>query len=445
VLKEVLIHRSITERLGNKICLIHGNVLLAYQEFSQQVDSLAYRLATQIKKGDKVLIKLADPLSQLLYFFGVIKAGGACIIIDPATSEEVCAALMDTHQLNLYIHENFPLPTNAALSLPEVNDYDLFLGALSSGSTGTPKLIWRDHQSWTSAFPSQSTVFQLSNKDTLYLVSSLVYTANLNACLHILSEGGTVMFASNSLPRTWEREITANHISAIFMVPTNYKILLKNMKAPLPQITSVVTCGAKMDLSTVQALVEYFPSAGIYEYYGASELGHVSYATAKDLVERPSSVGRAFPQVTISIEDDNTIWVESPYTAPNYRPKATVGDLGRLDKEGYLYLLGRKHSIINMGGVKVIPEQVETVLLQCPGVAEAVVGGIDDPIRGQKVCAWIVKNQATLMAADIFAFCQNKMRPHYCPQKIIFLNEIPLNKNGKIDRISLRNNSLLPS
>jgi long-chain acyl-CoA synthetase len=444
VLKKVLIHSSISETLGSKICLIHGKLRLTYQELSQQVDSLAYSLATLIKKGDRVLIKLAAPLSQLLYFFAVIKAGGACVFVDPSTSEEVCAALMDTHQLNLYIQDSFLLPVSAARSLPEMNENDIFLGALSSGSTGTPKLIWRDHQSWTSAFPNQSIVFQLSNTDTLYLVGSLVYTANLNACLHILAEGGTVMFASNSMPRTWVREIAANHVSAIFMVPANYRILLKNRKASLPQITSAVTCGAKMDLSTVQALVEYFPSAGIYEYYGASELGHVSYSTAKDLLERPNSVGIAFSQVAISIEDD-MIWVKSPYIAPDYRPKATVGDLGRLDKDGYLYLLGRKYGIINTGGVKVIPEQVETILLQCPGVAEAVVGGIDDPIRGQKVCAWIVKNQASLMTSEIFAFCQKRMRPHYCPQKIIFLDEIPLNKNGKIDRISLRNNSQLPS
>ncbi len=343
--------------------------------------------------------------------------------------------------MNLYIHESFQLPTKVALSLPEINENDIFLGALSSGSTGTPKLIWRDHQSWTSAFPSQSMVFQLSKKDTLYLVSSLVYTANLNACLHILFEGGTVIFASTHMPRTWVREITVHDISAIFMVPANYRILVKNMKVPLPQITSAVTCGAKMDLKTIKSLVEYFPSAGIYEYYGASELGHVSYSTAKDLLEHPSSVGKAFPHVTISIEED-AIWVKSPYMAPDYRPKASVGDLGKLDEEGYLYLLGRKHGIINTGGVKVIPEQVESVLLQCPGIAEAVVGGIDDPIRGQKVCAWIVKNQATLMVTDILDFCHKKMRPHYCPQKIIFLDEIPLNANGKIDRISLKNSSV---
>ncbi len=112
-------------------------------------------------------------------------------------------------------------------------------------------------------------------------------------------------------------------------------------------------------------------------------------------------------------------------------------DLGRLDEKGYLYLLGRKHGIINTGGIKVIPEQVETALLQCPGVAQVVVGGIADPIRGQKVCAWIVKNQSTLTAGEVLDFCHKKMRPHHCPQRVIFLDEIPLNSNGKIDRIGL--------
>lgn len=433
----MLIQNCINESLGNKICLIQGNVQLTYQEFTRQINDLAYRLATELKKGDKVLLKLSNPLDQLLYFFGILKAGGSCIFVDLATPEEICKNLMATHNINIYIDKNFPLPNSKVSSLPESNEQDLFLGALSSGSTGTPKLIWRNHESWVRAFPSQSIIFHLSNTDTLYLVSSLSYTANLNACLHILFEGGTVVFSGNSMPRTWLQEIIDNQVTAIFMVPANYKILLKNIKAPLTQVTSLVTCGAKMDLATVKALVEYFPIAEICEYYGASELGHVSYSKTEDLLERPTSVGKAFPHVTISIEDE-TIWIESPYIAPNYRPKATVGDLGKLDTKGYLYLLGRKHGMINTSGVKVIPEQVETVLLQCPGISEAVVGGIDDPIRGQKVCAWIVKSKAALTAADIFDFCKAKMRPHHCPQKIIFLDEIPLNQNGKIDRIRLK-------
>lgn len=436
----MLIHSNLNATSKNqaqKVCLIHGNIQLTYQEFTQQVEYLAYRLAMQIKKGDKVLVKLASPISQLRYFFGILKAGGACVLMDSSTSEEVCAELLRIHSIHLYIDEKFELPIATALRLPEIHQDNIFFGAISSGSTGTPKLIWRDHQSWTSAFPVQSNVFNISSSDTLYLASALVYTGNLNACMHILSEGGTVVIASSSLPRTWVGEMKTHHVSAIFMVPTNYKILLKAINGPLAQIKSAVTAGAKMDIQTVQRLIKCFPRAKIYEYYGASELGHVSYMSATDLLQHPESVGKAFPGVTLSI-DDNLIWVESPYLAPKYRPKATVEDLGRIDTQGYLHLLGRKHGIINTGGIKVIPEQVEAILLQCPGIAEAVVGGIDDSLRGQKVCAWVVKNKVTLMAEDILDFCQKKIRHHYCPRKIIFVDEMPINKNGKIDRKKLK-------
>lgn len=438
---------DMSELQSHKICLVYGNVRLTYKEFIQQVNSLAYHLGTQIKFGDKVLVKLLNPVSQLLYFFAILKAGGACVFIDSSAAEEVCAELIQIHNISLYIDEQFELSQERVKQLPEINSEDIFLGALSSGSTGTPKLIWRDHKSWMMGFPMQSKVFNISHSDTLYIVSSLVYTANLNACLHMLFEGGTVVVAKQHLPRTWLQDMSANRVSAIFMVPANYRILLKVMKKPLSQITSVVTAGAKIDRETVKNLIERFPHAKIHEYYGASELGHVSCSTAQDLLEYPESVGKAFPGVILTIEEDS-IWVESPYLAPSRRSKGTVGDLGFIDENGYLYLLGRKQGIINAGGVKVIPEQVEKILLECPGISEAVVGGIDDPIRGQKVCAWVVKKEQSLAAGDIIEFCRKKMRPHYCPSKIIFKDEIPVNQNGKIDRMKLKNElhtSLLPA
>jgi len=428
---------ALSQVQGDKICLIHRHLQLTYQDFSQQVEVLAYKMATQIKKGDKVLVKFASPVSQLLYFFGIVKAGGACVLVDPSTSDEVCAELVKKHSIDLYINEGFQVPMTVASVLPDIDQDTIFLGALSSGSTGTPKLIWRDHRSWTSAFSVQSRVFNLSTSDTLYLVGSLVYTANLNACLHLLSEGGTVVIASNTLPRTWLAQMQEYHVSAIFMVPTHYKLLLKVMKEPLLLIGSAVTAGAKIDVATVKSLIQSFPHAGIYEYYGASELGHVSYSTREDLLQHPETIGRAFPSVTISIEE-GMIWVESPHLAPKYRPKATVEDLGKLGSDGYLHLLGRKHDLINTGGIKVIPREVEAILLECPGVAEVVVGGIDDPLRGQRVCAWVVKNSATLVAEDILDFCRKKIRHHYCPHTIVFIDEIPVNKNGKIDRGKLK-------
>lgn len=437
----MLIHHIIKDNSSggpaDRICLIHGNTRLTYGELDRQTDCLARRLAMHIHKGDRVLVKLSDPVKQLLYFFGVVKAGGACVLTDASNSEEVSEELIRLHKLDLYINESFELPTAEAPVLPEIRQQDTFLGALSSGSTGIPKLVWRDHTSWTNAFPAQSRVFSICGTDTVYLAGSLSYTANLNACLHSFFEGGTVAIGSNSMSRKWVREIADCQASVIFMVPVNYRRLLKAMEAPCVSIKSIISAGAKLDLYTLQSLMQHFPRSGIYEYYGASELGHVSYLTGEELLNHPGSVGRPFPGVTIRIEEQ-VIWVESPYLAPVYRPKASVGDLGRIDDDGYLYLLGRKQGLINTGGIKVIPEQVEDILLQCPGVAEAAVIGVDDPMRGQKVCACLVKSNNSLRTMDVIDFCRRKMLKSCCPQKIVFIDAMPINANGKIDRGRLR-------
>lgn len=435
----MLIHDFLTaanSEQWNKTCLIHGERQLTYGELRSRTDHLARRLAGVIAQGEAVLVQVADPVEQLLYFFAIVKAGGACVLIDSSAGPDVAAGVRERHHLQHFIDETFTLPANDS-RLPEVHQEDIFLGAFSSGSTGSPKLIWRDHQSWCSAFPVQNRIFGLSGSDTLYVTGSLVYTGNLNICLQILAAGGTVTIAAGRMPRSWVHELITCQATAIYMVPANYRLLLQAMDTPLAQITAVSSAGAKLDPNTASQMLLYFPKARIIEYYGASELGHITYQTAAELIEHPGSVGKAFPGVTITVED-GIIWVESPYLAPQYRPKASIGDLGQLDDKGYLSLHGRMQGIINSGGVKVVPEQVEAVLLQCPGIAEAAVGGIDDPIRGQVVCAWLVKNRPDLKSRDVLAFCRERMFSHCCPRKIMFIDAMPLTANGKVDRKRLQ-------
>lgn len=160
----MLIHDFLTAANSDqwdKICLIHGERQLTYGELRNRTDHLARRLAGGIAQGEAVLVQLADPVEQLLYFFAIIKAGGACVLIDSSAGADVAAAVRERHQLPHFIDEAFPLPANDS-ALPEIHQEDIFLGAFSSGSTGSPKLIWRDHQSWCRAFPSQNRIFGLS-------------------------------------------------------------------------------------------------------------------------------------------------------------------------------------------------------------------------------------------------------------------------------------------
>ena len=435
----MLIHEwmhSLDKAQTAKPCLRFAGRCLTYGEVTAQTEQLARRLATVIQPGERVLVQKADPLDQLLYFFAVIRAGGACLLIDAAASAFLCQELVQREYVSLFIDETYSLPFAETGQLPAVAPSDVFLGALSSGSTGTPKVIWRDHASWTNSFDVQSEVFRVGGNDILFIAGSLVYTANLNACVHMLAAGGTVVIGAGARPRSWMQEMAANAVTAICMVPAHYNMLLKIASEPLVSVRSLVAAGARLTPDTVRNLETRFPDAAIIAYYGASELGHVAYITGEDLLKKPGAAGKLFPGVKILLKDDE-IWVRSDCLAPAYRPEGTAGDLGRLDEDGFLYVLGRKSGLINSGGVKVIPEQLETVLLQCPGVAQAVVAGIADLEKGERVCAWIVKRQESFTAAELLAYCRQRLRPHYCPQKIVFRESLPLNGNGKIDRLRL--------
>ncbi len=421
----------------NKPCLIKGSTVITYGELQRTVNKFSHRMGSSVKKKDTILIKLSDPIAQLLYLLSISKLGAASVLVDPTSPQDLFKDLMKKTNAALCIDESFSLPDSKVEVLPEANPEDLFLGALSSGSTGKPKLIWRDHQSWVSAFPEQSRVFGLSGSDNMLLSGSLIYTGNLNSCLHVLYEGGTVVIARSSLARSWIEDIIRYNITAVFMVPANYRILLKAAENPLTQVKSIISAGSKTDIDTVRQLMKYFPEANIYEYYGASELGHISYSRTKDLLENPSSVGKAFPKVKLWIED-GLVWVESPYLAPDFKPKATVSDIGIVDEEGYLYLMGRENDVINKGGVKIVPEYVEEILNNCPGIADSAVRGIDEDLRGQKVAAWIVKSNPELTVKEIRAFCRQNLPKHACPQKFFFVGEIPRNIKGKLDRSKLK-------
>jgi long-chain acyl-CoA synthetase len=352
-------------------------------------------------------------------------------------SEQSCRELSAAYEIKFEIADGFSGGGFSARELPASAEGDIFLGALSSGTTGAPKALWRDHASWMAAFPEQSRIFGINADDRLYIAGPLSYTTNLNACLHIFFAGGAAVIADRKLPRGWLKEMAEHKASAIFMVPANYRVLLRIMKSPLENVRSAVSGGAKMDKDTAEKLLEYFPRAKIVEYYGASELGHVSYAEGKDLLERPLSVGRLFPGVSVKIKE-GLVWVKSPYIVPALRPEATAGDLGELDGEGYLTIYGRASGAINVAGIKVLPERVEDALKLCPKIGAAAVMGMEDAVKGEKICAFIVARRGSeLTKQDVVRFCRENMDQYSCPQQIIFLKALPLNENGKLDRAAL--------
>lgn len=429
VISDILKHAPKT-----KICLIHNDKKLTYDELDRQSSYMAYN-ATFIKKGEIIFLQEDHPVRLLLCFFAIIKAGGICVLGSSTLPEKITKKLMEKYQIKIRVQYNNFFNAHKK-AVPTVRENDIFLGAMSSGSsTGIPKIIMRDHYSWAAAFPWQSKLFNIDAKTRLYLAGDLSYTANLNACIHTFSVGGCVVIAKNRLPCTWLLDIDKYKINSIFMVPAHYRILLKVCKKMNEKIISLVSGGAKITLDIVKGLHYHFPRAKIVEYYGSSELGHISYAETNDLLQHPESAGKLFPQVKAQIID-NVIWVESPYIVPSLRPKATAGDLGYIDTNGYITLKGRKNGVINVGGVKIQPEQIEALLKKHAFIEDAAVFGIPDKLRGQKIAAAIIPKSNTLTIKEVFHYCtQNVGHP---PQKVFFLQNFPLNTNGKIDKFALQ-------
>lgn len=433
------------EKNPDQIALIYGEEKIRYKNLSLQIKKAAVKLSEKFKPKTKLIIKAVNPLKTLIYFYAAAAAKLISILIEPDLSEKEEKEIIQKIKPEAIIKSSLPfLDNNPQFKLETANidseilkakKEDLFLGALSSGSTGDFKLIWRDHQSWTAAFDSQKKIFSLTEESRLLITGSIVYTGNLNNIVQLLAAGGQIIFADSIFPKKWLKLIQKNQINSLFMVPAHYRILLKNISQKINSIKTIITAGSKIDLDSLKKLKHYFPQARICEFYGASELGHVTYAYFDELLQNKGTVGRAFPQVEINIKD-NEIWVKSPYLAVDYRPEASANDLGYF-KGPYLYLNGRKDNIINRGGLKVNPYKIESKLNNYEKITQAAVITAPDFLKDNLLVALVVKAEADLKLNEVYNYCRKNLKNDYLPDKIIFVEKLSKTKSGKLDRKKL--------
>jgi long-chain acyl-CoA synthetase len=201
----------------------------------------------------------------------------------------------------------------------------------------------------------------------------------------------------------------------------------------------------------------------IYEYYGATE-GGGTLVTPQEWLERPGTVGRAWEggfEVRV-LDDENkdcppgqtgTVYLkllqDFTYKGDEQKTRAnrvgnffTVGDVGYLDADGYLFLCDRKIDMIISGGVNIYPAEIEAVLLSHPKVGDAAVFGIPDDDWGEQVKAVIEPAPGTApgaeLASEILAFCEERLAKYKCPRSIEFTDAMPRDPNGKLYKRKLR-------
>ncbi|MDQ4055167.1 MAG: AMP-binding protein [Actinomycetota bacterium] len=321
---------------------------------------------------------------------------------------------------------------------------------VTSGTTGTPKGVYSgllpDDQA-LALVAEERDLWGFREGDVNLVVGPLYHSAPLRFAMGTLLAGGTLSLPGPFDAAAITERIERDRPTTMFCVPTHLQRLFAHWdEVGRPDLTSfrlVAHAGAPCPDDVKRRLIEAFPPRSTWEFYGSTE-GQFTACRSEEWRERPGTVGRARPGRRLRTDADGVIWCAVPeharfsyYGDPVKTAAAwhddefTVGDLGRLDDDGYLYLDGRREDLIISGGVNVYPLEVEQVLGTHPGVADVAVYAEADERWGQRVCAAVV---GSATETELAAYAKERLAPPKRPKTWTFYAELPRTLTGKVLR-----------
>ncbi len=337
---------------------------------------------------------------------------------------------------------------------------DLAFIVFTSGTTGQPKGVMLSHRNVGAVVDAILDYLPLSPADRYALVLPLFHTYAKSVLLTTLASGGKVVFDSfNDLPGFVAR-LESRRITAFSGVPYHVNMLLQ--RAPLDRhdlsaLRFLTISGSHLASETLHALARRFPSAQVVFMYGMTETSTRACALPPErMVEKAGSCGRPIRGVALRVVDDDDrdlpagrtgeVLVRGENVMQGYfgdpaLTRATLrggwlhtGDLGYLDDEGFLYLVGRNSDLIKCAGERISAHRIEEVLTAHPGVLEAAVLGEPHPILGESVRAFVVRRGDGASEEDLRRHCARHLTHHEIPRSWTFLSELPRTASGKVQK-----------
>ena len=308
------------------------------------------------------------------------------------------------------------------------------MGVMTSGSTGKSKLLWRDYHSWADFFPEQNRIFGVNEATVIFCQGSLAFTGNLNIYMGVLAAGGTLIVTEKFRPRHWLQLMEQYAVNTIYLIPSKLMLLPKFMSVPNEQLRYIISGSQTMGRQEADKLLAVFPKAEITLYYGASELNYITYIKDKDMTDDRTVIGQPFAGVGISINNEE-IFIDTPYHVENITLPFSLKDRGYVDERGWLHFLGRTDDICNVNGRKVSSVKVTTALTDIEGVVEAAV--LSRHIADADVLVAFVASTTSYTKQELVRRLRERLEDYELPKQFIFLEQLPRNESGKIDKLAL--------
>ena len=466
------------------IVLPEQDLRISYGALRAQVQAVAEQLvAAGVGRGDRVASALPNGLPAVVSFLAASIAGTAAPLNPAYKEEEFRFFLEDTAARILILPregadearraagDRVPILTidvdtagTATLSgvngrtpvaPPGVDDIALVLH--TSGSTGRPKRVPLKHANLSISAQNVARSYALTADDVSMCVMPLFHVHGLVAStLATLATGGTVVVPAKFNPLSFWRVARQYGVTWYSAVPTLHQLLLARagQGAGAERLRFIRSCSAALPPQVMHDLEAAF-GAPVLEAYGMTEAAHQMASNPLPPGERkPGSVGPG-TDVRISIMDkegrhlpqgqEGEVVIQGPNVIRGYEnnPEANAssfvdgwfrtGDQGRLDNNGYLHLVARIKELINRGGEKISPREIDEVLLGHPAVAEAVCFGVPHVTWGEEVAAAVVLREA-VSEADLLAYCRERLADFKRPKQIHITDAIPRTATGKIQR-----------
>ncbi|KAJ2492895.1 hypothetical protein IWW37_001067 [Coemansia sp. RSA 2050] len=338
---------------------------------------------------------------------------------------------------------------------PKPDDIALLLH--TSGTTGRPKAVPLTHGNIARSMLNIANTYELTKDDRSFIVMPLFHVHGLiGATLSSLYAGGSVVIPARFSASHFWPEFIASGSNWYSAVPTIHQILLRHeLPAELPNIRFIRSCSSALAPVVLNEL-EAALKAPVLEAYAMTEAAHQMCSNPLPPAKhKAGSVG--IPQgVELAILDDDgnktslgEVCIRGPNVTPGYLNNAEAndksftektrwfrtGDQGYIDEDGYLILTGRIKELINRGGEKISPLELDAVLAKCPGVAEAVSFAVTDEMYGQEVNAAVVPKQGADVTEELVrAFMGRAVAKFKVPKRVFVASELPRTATGKIQR-----------
>jgi long-chain acyl-CoA synthetase len=334
---------------------------------------------------------------------------------------------------------------------------------LTSGTTGRPKGVYSGLLSPEEAqalVAEEQDLWGFRADDVNLVLSPIHHSAPLRFAMGTLLAGGRVVGldrpGARLDPAHLTRVFAAERPTSMFCVPAHLQRLFAHWDehgdaAPdLSCFRLVAHAGAPCPEWVKRRLIADFPAGSTWEFYGSTE-GQFTACRSEEWLERPGTLGRARPGRRMSVDDGGRLWCVVPpharftylhdpeKTAQAWRetaegPAFTVGDLGRIDEDGYVYLDGRREDLIISGGVNVYPAEVERILGELEGVEDIAVFAVPDERWGQRVCAAVVGSATEEQLREA---ARERLSPAKRPKDYHRMDGLPRTATGKVRRLDL--------